>query len=177
MTQNEWENKKMPLLDANKISVVTESEAQTEQVGQRIAQMLEPGTVISLCGTLGAGKTRLVKGIATGLHADADLVVSPTFSIINHYLGDMRINHLDVYRVADTDEFDELGGDELFESDAITLVEWGDRFPESLPENYLQIEIEVLTDTRRRLVFRLVGDFPATFADRLRETLQRFRLR
>ena len=162
------------MLDPKRISVITESEAQTEQVGQRVAQILAPGSVISLCGTLGAGKTRLVKGIATGLHANADAVVSPTFSIVNHYLGDFRINHLDVYRVADTDEFDELGGDELFESDAITVVEWGDRFPASLPESYLQIEIEILSDTRRRLVFRLVGDFPATLEDRLRETLAPF---
>lgn len=161
------------MLDSKPISVVTESEAQTEQVGRRIAQIVHPGTVISLCGTLGAGKTRLVKGIAAGLHVNGESVVSPTFSIVNHYVGDLRINHLDVYRVADSDEFNELGADELFESDAITLVEWGDRFPECLPETYLEIQIEILSDTRRRLVFRLVGDFPAAFEDRLRESVER----
>lgn len=161
--------------DSKRISAVTESEAQTEQIGQHIAQILQPGTVISLCGTLGAGKTRLVKGIAAGLQINSELVVSPTFSIVNLYVGegDLRINHLDVYRVADSDEFDELGADELFESDAITLIEWGDRFPACLPENYIEIQIEVLDDTRRKLVFRLVGNFPAAFKDRLRETVER----
>jgi tRNA threonylcarbamoyladenosine biosynthesis protein TsaE len=135
-------------------SLVVEGETETERLGARIALLLPPGIVICLTGTLGAGKTRLAKGIAAGLEIPAANVVSPTFSIANHHQGTQFLNHLDVYRIQDDDEFLELGVDEWFQSEAITLVEWGEKFLALLPENHLQICIEILSDQQRRMAFQ-----------------------
>ena len=144
------------------VIVETNSEQETQVLGCTIATHLanlELPLVVSLNGTLGAGKTRLVKGIAEALDVDSELVVSPTFSMVNHYRGKHGlIHHLDLYRVADSDELFELGADELFESKALTLVEWGGRFSECLPDSYLEIEFEILDQQRRRLILKAVGD-------------------
>ena len=89
--------------------------------------MLPPGTTVALCGTLGAGKTRLVQAIAEGLGVNRRDVVSPTFVLIQEYRGRRMIYHIDAYRLRDDDEFQQLGPDEYFESDGLVLIEWADR--------------------------------------------------
>ena len=136
-------------------SVTTRSELETEQLGSLIAQHVQTPCVISLSGTLGAGKTRFTKGFLSGLDFDPEKVVSPTFSVINHYPAKKLIHHLDVYRVRDEDELFELGVDELFESNAITLIEWGERFEDCLPDETMWIKIEITDDSR---VFTFSGN-------------------
>lgn len=143
------------------------SEAETIALGKRLAPLLDRAITISLSGTLGAGKTRLVKGIASGMGIDQELVVSPTFSIANLYDGARRINHLDVYRINDDDEFLELGVDELFESDAVNIIEWGERFAECLPDEYLQITINIIDDDSREFIFITCGTFDDQFIGKL----------
>lgn len=128
------------------------SEAETEQLGQRLARELEPGTVVSLVGTLGAGKTRLVQAIAAGLGVPREAVTSPTFVLVNEYTqGRMPLYHFDAYRLKDDDEFLQLGSEEYFESDGVTLVEWGDRVSDCLPPNATVIEFEVLEGEQRAI--------------------------
>jgi tRNA threonylcarbamoyladenosine biosynthesis protein TsaE len=130
-------------------------EAATDRFGATLAAALPPGTTVALCGTLGAGKTRLVQAIAAASGIPRDEVVSPTFVLHQQYRGSRTINHLDAYRVRDEDEFRELGVEELLEGDAITIIEWADRVAGILPDDHVRIEIEVTGRTSRR--FRVQG--------------------
>jgi len=132
-------------------------EEATRRFGQALAQVLPPGTVVAISGTLGAGKTRLVQGIAAGLGIDPGQVVSPTFGICHEHPGrDGRpgLNHLDLYRVADADELLELGFDEYCGSDRITAIEWADRFERELPRRRLDVELLATGEASRRLELR-----------------------
>ena len=105
----------------------------TNRLGTALAELLPQRATISLCGTLGAGKTFLVQAIAAAVGVDRQEVTSPTFVLCQEYHGTRTIYHLDAYRITDEDEFYELGIDEYFESDGLTLVEWGDRVADCLP--------------------------------------------
>lgn len=126
------------------------SESDTAALGAALAEALPDGAVVALCGTLGAGKTRLVQAVALASGVDRQSVTSPTFVLIQEYEGRRPIYHLDAYRLRDEDEFLELGPDEYFEGDGLTFVEWADRVAGCLPKQYLAIEIEVTgADSRR----------------------------
>ena len=133
------------------------SEADTDRFGAALAAVLPPGTTIALCGTLGAGKTRLVQAIAAACGVARLDVVSPTFVLCQRYEGNRTIYHLDAYRLRDDDEFRELGPEEFFESGGLTMIEWADKVADCLPEERLEIEIEVTGATARRFVVRGVG--------------------
>lgn len=129
---------------------LAESEQDTVRLGAALAKALPRGAVVALCGTLGSGKTRLVQAIATACGVPATTVLSPTFTLCNEYVGDQPIYHLDLYRIADTDELFEMGFDEYLRTDGITCIEWADRFREMLPDCYLEITIHVADVEKRR---------------------------
>ena len=112
----------------------TESGAETIEAGRKLAQLLTPPQLLILRGDLGTGKTTLVKGIAEALDAaEADEVTSPTFTLIHEYDGvrdgqPVKLYHLDVYRLEGERQLETLGLDELLTSDALVLVEWGEKF-------------------------------------------------
>jgi len=112
----------------------THSDADTIEVGRKLAKLLKPPQVLILRGELGTGKTTLVKGIAQALDAaEADEVTSPTFTLIHEYDGTregkpVKLYHLDVYRLEGERQLETLGLDELMTPDALILVEWGDKF-------------------------------------------------
>lgn len=126
------------------------SEAETDTLGARLAEVLTPGTVVALVGTLGAGKTRLVQAVAVALGVPEEEVTSPTFVLVNEYLGGrLPVYHFDAYRLKDEDEFLELGPEEYFDGEGITFVEWADRVESCLPREYVTIEAKVTGDTQR----------------------------
>ncbi len=135
----------------------TESEAQTEQLGRRLAGELQPGMVLGLVGDLGAGKTRLVKAIAGALGINPDDVNSPTFVLIQEYAARFPIYHFDTYRLGDLEEFLELGAEELLAGEGICLIEWAKRVAEVLPAETLWIEIRLLSPAAREWEFRGQG--------------------
>ena len=112
----------------------TQSDADTIEVGRKLAKLLKPPQVLILRGELGTGKTTLVKGIAQALDAaEADEVTSPTFTLIHEYDGTqdgkpVKLFHLDVYRLEGERQLETLGLDELLTPDALVLVEWGEKF-------------------------------------------------
>jgi tRNA threonylcarbamoyladenosine biosynthesis protein TsaE len=112
----------------------TESDADTIEVGRKLAKLLKPPQLLILSGDLGTGKTTLVKGIAQALDAaEADEVTSPTFTLIHEYEGTqagkpVKLFHLDVYRLEGERQLETLGLDELLTPDALVLVEWGEKF-------------------------------------------------
>jgi len=140
-----------------------ETESQTAEQARQLAVCCPPGLVITLDGTLGAGKTFFTRAFAEGLQIDPETVSSPTYVIIQHYSGPERtIHHFDLYRLRDLDEWDELGADELLESEGISLIEWASRFPQVLPVDRLEIQIEVTGETARQLLLTAWGNEAAT---------------
>lgn len=130
-------------------------EHDTERLGAALASVLPPGTSIGLIGTLGAGKTRLVQAVATALGVPRANVTSPTFVLVNEYAGgSMPVYHFDTYRLKDDDEFLNLGPDEYFDSNGVTFVEWADRVAKLLPDERLEITIEVTGESQRRISIR-----------------------
>ena len=136
---------------------VARNEADTRRLGAALAEVLPPGTTVALVGTLGAGKTRLVQALAEACGVPHDTVVSPTFVLCQPYHGRRTLFHLDAYRLADDDEFLELGPEEYFESDGLTLIEWADRVHRCLPPERLEIRIEVTGETERTFAITAVG--------------------
>jgi tRNA threonylcarbamoyladenosine biosynthesis protein TsaE len=126
----------------------TASEEETIALGERLARELPPRGLVLLIGNLGAGKTTLAKGIVNGLGAAApEDVSSPTFTLVHEY-GGGRVYHIDLYRLDEPREVATLGLDELLESDALVLMEWGERFPQLLPPQRTEIRLTANQDER-----------------------------
>ncbi|WP_008826514.1 tRNA (adenosine(37)-N6)-threonylcarbamoyltransferase complex ATPase subunit type 1 TsaE [Haloplasma contractile] len=133
----------------NQLKLITNSGEETENLGYRLGKHLFSGAVLTLEGDLGAGKTTFTKGIAKSLHIN-QIVKSPTFTIIKEYNGDLPLYHMDVYRLDDM--YEDLGFDDYFYSDGVTVVEWAKRIKEQLPKNYLEINVFNLSETKREVV-------------------------
>ena len=132
------------------------TEAETIALGQRIAAELPRGVVL-LIGNLGAGKTTLAKGIASGLGAALpDDVSSPTFTLIHEY-GRGKVYHVDLYRLEEARELESLGLDDIIDSGALVLIEWGERFPQLLPPQRTEIHIRALADDTREIELQRLG--------------------
>lgn len=129
----------------------TRGEEETIELGRRIAATLPKRAVVLLIGNLGAGKTTLAKGIISGLGAaEPEDVTSPTFTLIHEY-GEGRVYHIDLYRLDRTEQVATLGLDEIFDREAVVLIEWGERFPQLLPDDRIEIRIETLNEESRRI--------------------------
>jgi len=129
--------------------VETSSEDETIELGRRIAGTLPRRAVVLLIGNLGAGKTTLAKGIISGLGAAAvEEVSSPTFTLIHEY---GRVYHIDLYRLERAAEVATLGLDEIFDRDAVVLIEWGERFPRLMPEGRIEIRLRAGAGDRRTI--------------------------
>ena len=126
---------------------------ETDRLAAALHRVLPPRACLGLVGTLGAGKTRLVQAFAAQASVPSEAITSPTFTLVQHYVADRELYHIDAYRIADADEFWELGIDELLEEQAITLIEWADRFPEGLPSGVLWVRIGLCEDGSRRVQF------------------------
>lgn len=123
------------------------------------------GVVVALIGDLGSGKTRLVQAVAAGLGIARAEVNSPTFVLINEYPGPTPVYHFDAYRLRDDDEFLDLGPDEYFYSDGISMVEWADRVADCLPAERIEIGCTVAGPTSRRYVVSASDDIEQALAE------------
>ena len=132
--------------------VRTSSERETVAWGEELAARLPPGAVVLLIGNLGAGKTTLAKGIAKGLGAaEPDEVSSPTFTLIHEYGNPVRMYHVDLYRIDQAPQAARLGLDELFDSGAVVVVEWGERFPQLMPAQRVEVHLRTLENGEREI--------------------------
>lgn len=140
----------------------------TEALGRRLGSVLFPGAVVALVGPLGAGKTFLVRAIAQGLGiADARVVSSPTFVLIQEYDARLPIYHFDAYRLKQVRDFADLGVHEYFEGDGVCLVEWADRVEAVLPADHLRIELSVTGEQSRRATMKATGPRSQGLLDQL----------
>ena len=128
---------------------VSHSVEETMGVGAQLAAGAKPDDCIVLTGDLGAGKTHFTKGFAAALGIKED-VTSPTFAIVEEYEGTkLRLLHWDLYRLEEDWELEDVDWYGLTESGAVSLVEWGDKFPDALPDDYLHVDIRVADDGTR----------------------------
>jgi tRNA threonylcarbamoyladenosine biosynthesis protein TsaE len=128
----------------------TGSDEETRALGRELAQTLPERAVVLLIGDLGAGKTTLAKGIVEGRNAAAaDDVSSPTFTLIHEYGNPVTVYHVDLYRLETVEQARRLGLEELFDRPALTLIEWGERFPELLPSERIEIRINYASEDNR----------------------------
>jgi tRNA threonylcarbamoyladenosine biosynthesis protein TsaE len=128
----------------------THSDEETREAGRQIAKWLPERAVVALAGDLGAGKTTLTQGIAEGRGAArAEDVSSPTFTLIHEYGEPVRVYHVDLYRLETVEQARRLGLEDLFDQAALVLIEWGDKFPELLPEDALRVTLENIGDEGR----------------------------
>ena len=133
------------------LQIDLDSEAETDRLGAVLASMIEPGTVIGLIGPLGAGKTRLVRAIATSLGVDPRAISSPTFVLVHEYDGRMPVFHFDAYRLGGPEPFEALGVADYWDAGGVCLVEWADLVRDVLPESAWSIRIEPTGVESRRV--------------------------
>ena len=131
--------------------IKSEEPEQTWEAAASLIESLEPGTVIALHGDLGAGKTCFIQGLAAALGI-TDPITSPTYTLISEYEGRMKLNHIDLYRLANSVEALGIGLEEYLESDGITAIEWAERAEEILPDSMLHVSIEKGRDERCRYI-------------------------
>ncbi len=150
---------------------ITQSPYGTVKLAEKVAQRVREGTVICLEGTLGAGKTLFVQSMARTLGVQGE-VTSPTFNLMNIYEGFCPIVHFDLYRLNTVEELEDIGFYEYTDfPDGIVFIEWAEKFPEELPDDYVKIEIERIKESRnmRRINFSCVGEEHQEFIDELEE--------
>ena len=130
---------------------ISNSEKETELIGQRFAENLPGGTVVAMYGDLGAGKTAFVRGMAKGMGLDCR-VSSPTFTIVNEYLGKRELIHFDMYRLSDADELFDIGWEDYLARGGVCAVEWSENVEDAL-HGAIRITIEKDADDpdRRRI--------------------------
>ena len=126
------------------------SEQETEELGFRLAQTLKGGAVVAMYGDLGAGKTAFVRGMARGLGLNCR-VSSPTFTIVNEYLGERELIHFDMYRLSGADELFDIGWEDYLNRGAVCAVEWSEKVEDAFYGDEIVVRIEKLGDTHLKI--------------------------
>ena len=129
---------------------ISRNEYDTEELGRRFAAALPGGTVVAMYGDLGAGKTAFVRGMARGMGLDCR-VSSPTFTIVNEYLGERELIHFDMYRLNSADELYDIGWEDYLNRGAVCAVEWSEKVTDAFTGEEYTVRIEKLNDVSRRI--------------------------
>jgi tRNA threonylcarbamoyladenosine biosynthesis protein TsaE len=155
------------------LQITTSSPDETEQLGATIGLLLQPGSFLALQGTLGGGKTCLTRGIVASLAPQsAHLVASPTYAIMNSYPGNTPVYHFDFYRLTGKDDIAELGFEDLFYGDGVSIVEWSERLDELLPADLLTIKFEYAGENQRLITITSTGQNSDNVLHQLAEKLE-----
>lgn len=134
------------------MQTISHSVEETEKAGAALAAALRPGDVVALIGEIGAGKTTFVRGLAQGLGVHASSVASPSFVLVRQYsAGRLPLFHADLFRLEGMPEAFSVGLEEFYDQGGVTLIEWGNKVPGVLPEEYLEIRFDVADPETRRL--------------------------
>jgi len=140
------------------VQLMSRSPEDTARLGEEFGRLLSAGDIVCLYGELGAGKTVLSKGLATGLGvAGRKTVRSPSFVLIHRYHGRMPVYHADLYRLSDPMEIADIGLRELLGGDGVAMIEWADKLESSLPSDRLDISLEHRNEEARLITIRAQG--------------------
>ena len=129
---------------------ISHSQLETEEIGQKLAEKLPGGSVVAMYGDLGAGKTAFVRGMAKGMGLSCR-VSSPTFTIVNEYLGERELIHFDMYRLSSADELFDIGWEDYLSRGAVCAVEWSEKVQDAFFGDEITVRIEKLSDTERKI--------------------------
>ena len=132
----------------------TNSYEETQEIAYKLGLLIDKPVLILLDGDLCSGKTTFTQGLAKGLEIKKT-ISSPTFTIMKNYMGRLALNHIDAYRLESLHQ--DLGFEELIDSDGVTVIEWPDFLEEIFPEEYLRIKIKRVSKNKRQLVFKPIG--------------------
>lgn len=158
----------------SRLQLTTGSSEETERLGIAIGSLLLPGSFLALQGDLGGGKTCLTRGLVAALAPESSgLVASPTYAIMNSYPGATPVYHFDFYRLTGDDDIVELGFEEYFYGDGVSVVEWSERLSELLPADTLTLLFEYAGEEQRRITISGSGSRSDTVVEQLSEALQR----
>ena len=138
------------------MTIISKSEAETEAAGEQFAKTLPDGAVVALYGDLGAGKTAFVRGMARGLGIDAR-VSSPTFTIVNEYLGARELYHFDMYRLGSSDELFDIGWEDYLSRGGVCAVEWSENVADAFEGDQICVRIEKTGDAERTITIGEAG--------------------
>ena len=139
------------MCDKRHLSFSSESPEDTLEIARAFGGALRPGDVVALTGDLGTGKTLFCKGVGEALGIPPDRIVSPTFTIVTEHAGPVPLTHIDVYRLSNAREADEIGMRELLPGDGVSLVEWAEKIEELLPTDCIQVTFTISGDDRREI--------------------------
>jgi len=129
---------------------ISRSEAETERIGEQFAKDLPDGSVVAMYGGLGAGKTAFVRGMAKGMGLSCR-VSSPTFTIVNEYIGERELIHFDMYRLDSADELFDIGWEDYLRRGAVCAVEWSEKVEDAFFGDEIVLRIEKLGDSVRKI--------------------------
>ena len=132
------------------LEFTTKTSEETIELGFKIGQKLKKGNIIAMQGTLAAGKTTITKGIAKALEI-TDTITSPTFCLISEYYGKMPLYHMDVYRLEGSEDFENLGTEDMLYGDGVCIIEWSEKIMDSLPKETIIINIQPQKDGSRKI--------------------------
>ncbi|MBR6654681.1 MAG: tRNA (adenosine(37)-N6)-threonylcarbamoyltransferase complex ATPase subunit type 1 TsaE [Oscillospiraceae bacterium] len=137
------------------MKIITKSEKETQEAGEKLVQTLAPGSVVAMYGDLGAGKTAFVRGMTRGLGINFP-VSSPTFNVVNEYPGKVPLFHFDMYRLGSADELFDIGWDDYLERGGICAVEWSENVEEAFEPGTVKVNITKLGDTEREITVEVM---------------------
>ena len=134
------------------LKIITNSLDETRALGEKTGKHLEPGTVLALTGDLGSGKTTFVQGLAKGLDVPNNYyITSPTYTLINEYPGRYNLFHVDLYRIENYADLDDIGLYEILRGNGVVAIEWADKLPKNLLPEYLAIHIAIINNEARKI--------------------------
>ncbi len=157
------------------LHITTYSAGQTRALGKIIGEWIEVKTVIALTGDLGAGKTVWVQGLAQGLAVSEEYyITSPTYTIINEYPGRSPLFHIDLYRIEDDTDLEEIGLAEILDLNGVIAIEWAERLRAQLPADRLDVCLKIREDTVRDITFSACGQRAGNLLRKSKAATHRF---
>lgn len=156
----------------HKIQFTTRSINETQDLGRKLGNLIDYPLVIALIGDLGSGKTAFVQGLAGGLQVpEGFYITSPTFTLINEYPGRRPLVHVDLYRLENIKDLEDIGLDEMWYGQAVIAIEWADRLMEGLPADRLTLTMEIMDDNCRNLFLDAAGHDAVNLVKALEDAL------
>jgi tRNA threonylcarbamoyladenosine biosynthesis protein TsaE len=146
-------------LPSSEYHITTYSVDETRELGETIGASVAAGTILALYGDLGSGKTSFVQGLARGLGVPDDYyITSPSYTLINEYPGRFHLFHVDLYRIKNSVDIEDIGLYEILDDDGVVAIEWADRMGKDLPPNHVRVQFEIIDDKARKISIIPTGD-------------------
>ena len=158
------------LVSDNKLHIITHSPQETNTLGAHIGRIVAPGTIIALTGDLGSGKTAFAQGLAQGLDVPGHYyITSPSYTLINEYPGRHLFFHIDLYRIDNLSDLEEIGLYEIIDGNGVVAIEWADKLGDEIPLSHLALCFEILDQGSRRIQMTACGAHEVNLVTQLKK--------